>query len=256
MNLFHANYDKPGPGIGKDEPKKNSFVRFFSILSRKFFQFVELNLLFGVFAATSLVIAYYSKKMVPDYLPGLLSILFLSPFCAGITFITRNYAREEHAFLVSDFFDAVRKNWKMFLMNGAVCYFLYFILNISIRFYAGQQSYIYKIALGLCVTLVLLLLFSQYYVPLMIVTFDLKLIQIYKNALIFSVLGLWRNLLLTVLLAVLGFGLFLFSQIFPLALMIAILFVATLLFSISSFLINFIIYPLVDQTMIQKSKIN
>ena len=39
----------------------------------------------------------------------------------------------------------------------------------------------------------LITLFMQFYIPLMIVTFDLKLIQIYKNALIFAFAGAFKK---------------------------------------------------------------
>ncbi len=256
MGLFHINYDKPGPGVRKDEPEKNAVVRFFLIFFRKFSQFIELNLLFSIFAAISLVTTYFAEKFLSPFLSGLIPVLLISPFLAGITFVTRNYAKQEHVFLVSDFFDAVKLNWKAFLINGFICYVLYFILNFSIRFYFDRLSdgAIHAIAFYLCITVAIFLVFAQYYVPLMIVTFDLKLIQIYKNALIFAVIGLWRNFLLTVLLAALSFGIyfgFYISQITPFSLIIVILFAATLLFSLSFFMINYVIYPLVYQTMIQ-----
>lgn len=252
MSLFHVNYEKPGPGVKKDEPQKNAVVRFFSIFFRKFFQLVELNLLFSIFVAASFTVPFFAGKFVPDTFLSLFSVLLISPFLAGITFVTRNYAREEHAFIVSDFFDAVKQNWKAFLINGTVCYSLYFILSIAIRFYYKQlfNNILYTIAFYMCIAVSFLLVSAQYYVPLMIVTFDLKLFQIYKNALIFAVLGLWRNLLLTVLLVAINFGLYI-SQITPFSLVIAILFAVTLLFSLVFFMINFVIYPLIDQMMIR-----
>ncbi|MCI1964721.1 MAG: YesL family protein [Oscillospiraceae bacterium] len=257
LSLFHVNYDKPGPGVKKDEPKKNAVVQFFSLFFRKFFQLIELNLLFIIFVIAALVITYFTSNLLPAFLLTLVPVLIVSPFLAGITFVTRNYARQEHAFLVSDFFDAVKQNWKAFLVNGIVCCVLYYILGISIQFYFSQLScsMIYTVAFSLCIAIACILIFAQYYVPLMIVTFDLKLIQIYKNALIFSVLGLWRNLLLTVLLAVLAFGIYL-SQIMAFTFAISILFVALLFFSLSFFLINFMIYPLVNRTMIQPHQDN
>ncbi|WP_411676796.1 DUF624 domain-containing protein [Caproicibacter sp.] len=252
MGLFHIDYNKPGPGVRKDEPKKNAFIRFFAILFRKFTQLVELNLLFSVFAIIALAITYLLRNLIPDFLLVIIPILLISPSLAGLTFVTRNYAREEHAFLMGDFFDAIKQNWKMFLANGVVCILLYLVLSVSIRFYYHKltDGTLYAVALCLCIAIALLLLFAQYYVPLMAVTFDLNLLQIYKNALIFAIIGLWRNILITILLAVLTLILYL-SQIMALSLMIGIVFVLTLLFSFGMFLINFTIYPLVDKTMIQ-----
>ena len=47
LGLF-GNYDKPGPGVDKDEPKKAAPVRFFEILWRKLSKLVQLNLTFMI----------------------------------------------------------------------------------------------------------------------------------------------------------------------------------------------------------------
>lgn len=252
MGLFHSNYDKPGPGVRKDEPEKNAFLRFFIIFFRKITQLVELNLLFSVFVVLALAISYFASNLIPSVLTDMIPIVLLSPFIAGMTFITRNYAREEHAFLLSDFFDAVKHNWKAFLINGIVCCFLYLIISISLRFYFSKlpENMFYGIAFCLCLAIAFLVISAQYYVPLMIVTFDLKLSQIYKNALIFAIVGLWRNILLTVLLAALTFLLYL-SQIMVLTFILGIVFIFAFYFSVFAFLVNFTIYPLVDRIMIQ-----
>lgn len=252
MGLFRMNYDRPGPGVRKDEPRKKAVPRFFTILGRKFTQLVELNLLFSVFAAAALAVAYVLRNALSAEVLWMIPVLLISPFVAGLTIVTRNYVREEHAFLFSDFMDAVKNNWKAFFVNGAVCCALYLILNVSIRFYFGMLSggAMYFIALCLCTAVAFLLVSAEYYIPVMVVTFDLKLFQIYKNALIFAIVGLWRNLLLTVLLAVLLFVLFL-TQMTPISLVFGLLFVLILLFSLMMFLINFTVYPLIDRLMIQ-----
>ena len=47
LGLF-GNYDKPGPGVDKDEPKNAAPVRFFEILWRKLSKLVQLNLTFMI----------------------------------------------------------------------------------------------------------------------------------------------------------------------------------------------------------------
>ena len=42
LGIF-GNYNKPGPGVNKDDPPKSAPVRFFEILLRKFGQLVQLN---------------------------------------------------------------------------------------------------------------------------------------------------------------------------------------------------------------------
>ena len=46
MKLFSRNYDRPGPGVSKDEPRKKGLARFFEVLFRDFFDLVKLNVIF------------------------------------------------------------------------------------------------------------------------------------------------------------------------------------------------------------------
>ena len=35
MGLFHSNFDRPGPGVAPDAPRKKGAARFFEILGRE-----------------------------------------------------------------------------------------------------------------------------------------------------------------------------------------------------------------------------
>lgn len=252
--MFGINYNRPGPGVRKDAPPQKPFFRFFSILGRKFFDFIKLNLLFSIPVTIGFVL-----MCLINSIPGMsgtylvyLPVVFVSPFVAGLTIVTRNYAREEHAFIFSDFMDCVKHNWKAFLINGTICYVLSFVMSFSLHYYSSMssQNAIYFFAMIICAAITILLVFAQYYVPVMIVTFDLKITQIYKNALMFSIIGLWRNLLLTVLLSVIIYGIYL-MQVTIITAVLGIIIIILLLFSFCMFLINFVVYPLIDKTMIQ-----
>ncbi len=252
MNLFGVNYQKEGPGVEKDAPPQNAFVRFFSILGRKFTDFIKLNLLFCIPVVLAAVLSYGLGLLVGNSYLAALPLILISPFVGGITFVTRNYAREEHAFVFSDFMDGVKNNWKAFLINGVLCYAILFLLELAIRFYSAQcaGNSVFILPLAVCSGIGILFLFAQYYVPVMIVMFDLNLFQIYKNAFIFAMAGLWRNILLTVMLGVLWLILY-FMQIMPLTLIIGILLLLLLYFSLSFFLINFTVYPMIVKYLVR-----
>ena len=245
------NYDRPGPGISKDAPPQKAVPRFFSILGRKFFDFIKLNLLFCIPAAAVFLLTLLMARITPYTYLIFLPVILLFPFLAGLTLVTRNYAREEHAFIFSDFVDAVKDNWKAFLIDGVLCYLLAVLFSISIPYYVSMSAHgiVYFIAAAICSGFCLLFVFSQYYVPVMIVTFDLNMKQILKNSMIFSILGLWRNLLVTVLIAAFAVLLYL-SQTMALTLVIAAVFVIFLMFALISFVINFAVYPLIKKMMI------
>ncbi len=270
LGIF-GNYDKPGPGVSKDEPPKAAPVRFFEIFFRKWTKLIQANLIF-LLPTLVAVVLMVALQMVPTQfvlqLPtdaGALQLnvwvlfvmpfplVLLSPFTAGLTFITRNFAREEHAFVWSDFWSAVKNNWKYFLINGVVFYLLYVILGFSMIYYysSAMRETLFFVPFWLCVVLSILLLFAQYYVPMMIITFDLKLTQIYRNAMIFSLAGLGRNLLITVILAGLLILVYAVIPMTMITLMILVLYVILFAFSLTSYFINFTIYPVIERYLIK-----
>lgn len=271
MGLFgFGNYDKPGPGVSKDEPPKAAPIRFFEIFLRKFSKLVQLNLIFilpTIVALVLMVVIYMAPTHFVVAISGMfeidgwatfvmpLPLILLSPFVAGLTFVTRNFAREEHAFVWSDFWDAVKGNWKYFLLNGLICYAAFTLLSFAVLYYYSMavSEWMYYIPLWLCVVVAVVFLFAQYYLPIMFVTFDLKFTHAYKNALIFTVAGFGRNILVTVILAVMLFA-FLNIPLLNITLLVYALLLIFIIFSFISYLISFAVYPVIDRYMIQAAK--
>ena len=165
----------------------------------------------------------------------------------------RNYAREEHAFILSDFLETVKKNWKAFLLNGIICYVFLVLMVVSINFYfsqVGSNSIMY-VPLIICFLLSFLFVCAQFYIPTMIITFDLGLRQIYKNAFIFAILGLWRNLMLLAILIVFTVAAIIFFLYQPLlAILVLFLLAVFWIFGFFGFLVNFAVYPMLVKYMI------
>ena len=98
LGLF-GNYDKPGPGVDKDEPKKAAPVRFFEILWRKLSKLVQLNLtlMVGVFLLPVphflYVTSFFGVLDLYILYAVTLPLILLSPFTCGLAYVTRNFAR-------------------------------------------------------------------------------------------------------------------------------------------------------------------
>lgn len=272
MGLFNFfNYSKPGPGVSKDEPQKAAPIRFFEIYFRKLTKLMQANLIFVIpLLAVSVIMVllylfptHYMLQLPADPEPILLDawalyvvpipLIFLAPFTAGLTFITRNFVREEHAFVWSDFWDAVKGNWKYFLLNGLICYLAYAILSFSLIYYYNKaaENSLFFLLFWICVVMGVVFIIAQYYLPVMFITFDLKFGQFYKNALIFVVAGFGRNLLVTVILGGLIFLIVGVIPVIPLTVLIFLLLLLLFIFSFVSYLVNFAIYPVIEQYMIQ-----
>jgi uncharacterized membrane protein YesL len=133
-----------------------------------------------------------------------LSVATIGPVTSGFTFIMRNFAREEHAFLWMDYKDTILKNWKQSLAVSFLNASAYILLFFSVQFYyqnaVGNSWYI--IPLGIGVSCFVIFTFMQYYLYVMIITFKLNLKQLYKNAVIFAFACFLRNLFITLIILI------------------------------------------------------
>ncbi len=66
-------------------------------------------------------------------------IAITGPCTAGISYVTRNWARDEHAFIWTDFKDAIKENWKQSLVLSVITGALPLVVYVSWRFY-GQMA--------------------------------------------------------------------------------------------------------------------
>ncbi len=236
-NFF--NYETPGPGIDKNAPKKTGFALFWEIFVSKFWSFIPLSLLYIVMC-----------------LP-IVSIGFAD---VGITYITRNYARQKPVFMVSDFFSTIKKNWKQALVVGMINLIVTALLIalMFLDFSAWNESFVYKIGFVLCGCLLIMFTFLKYYINMLIVTFRLSTFNLYRNSLLLSSAGLKENLIISgLLVAIYGFffglplGVMYIST--DLAAVMSIIFLLlTVLFlpAVQAFIIQFWIFGVVKKNMI------
>ncbi len=186
------NYNKEGPGVSKEEPQKKGFIRFFEIYFRNFWKLVTANF-------------FYDLCCLPILTYGLGSV--------GLANITRNISRGKHSFGASDFFDTVKKNWKQGLAVGIINLLITAVLIADLwLFYNPKGDNIFNaIMTGVSVACLFVLTIMKYYMPLLIVTFSLRLSQLYKNCFKFVFLNFKRNILIFVLLIACNAGLVLLA---------------------------------------------
>lgn len=112
------------------------------------------------------------------------------PFTAGVSYVTRNWARDEHAFIWSDFKDAVKANWKIPLVISIITGIL------PGAMYAGWIQYgqmTQTIGMVMIVPQVLVIIIgiiwslSVTYMHPLTVTYELKLKDVIKDGLILGI---------------------------------------------------------------------
>lgn len=169
------NYEKEGPGISKNAPKKKTFIVFFETFFRNFWKFIVINLIYGIIS-------------LPMLTNGLAA--------AGITNVTRNIARDKHSFGTSDFLETIKKNWKQALPAGIINTLIYIVLSFDIYFfYTASEGIMATVGLGISLCMLFIFTVMQYYIWTLIITFNFSLKQVYKNSFKFVFINMKMNLL-------------------------------------------------------------
>ncbi len=114
----------------------------------------------------------------------------------GASYNLRSLVRGDSVFLWSDYFYAIRRNLKQAFFFGILDLGLIFVLVFDIIFfYPLSTSFGYGMMYGLVFSLLLIYLTMRFYIYPMMITFDLSVYKLLKNAMIFALLGFKRNLL-------------------------------------------------------------
>lgn len=158
-----------------------------------------------------------SARTVWNYVFFGLSLLTFFTFGfvnVGAAYVTRNICKGEAVFVYSDFFYAIKRNWKQALAFGMLDLFLSILIIFNLFTTLQNGSGIFTGVLfwaNLIFGLIYFFMRSYFYVQM--VTFDLKGFKIIKNALIFALVGWKRNCLafLGILLLVIFNLLFIFG---------------------------------------------
>lgn len=210
MGFFTPGYLKEGKGVTKEQAEKRNY---FGTLFDKFFDMLKINMLYFACNIPALILCaliaiplfdmenltFYLQQIARGniimvfwmFLP-LFPLVLSGPFTAGLTYITRNFVKREHSFLFSDFWEHSKKNIKQSIITNIIFYFAYMIYTSISLFYFFKMGNILIMAVLLVLGAVLMIL--PFYVYLMIVSFDMKLKNIFKNAWIFALAKLPQNL--------------------------------------------------------------
>lgn len=218
MNNYY--YGKSGKGDYKKEDLPTTrWQLFWEMLRVRLSALVRLNLLYAVawlpamivlmiyglnvvmainnLAAETTELVYTGEQLRAAFSNMTLSmLLWLTPCIAitgivtpGLAYVTRNWARDEHAFVWSDFKDAVKANWKQGLGLSAITGIMPLVLFTSYEVYGAMaaenafmvvpQVLVLMIGLvwGLCIT----------YMHPLVVSYKLSFKNVLRNGLLLGV---------------------------------------------------------------------
>jgi len=167
----------------------------------------------------------------------------------GTTYIIRNLIRGEQVYIMSDFWYAIKRNWKQGIIYGIIDILLIAVLAYDIIYYRTNMGvsalFMTMYVAGYC--MMILYGFVRMYAYPMIVTFDMKLWKIIKNSIFFAVLGIKRNVMaLLGAVIVVGLDLILIRVFLPIGAVIPFI----ILFGLLQYMSVYAAFPKIKQIMI------
>ena len=178
-------------------------------------------------------------------------ILTLGWQSVGSFYVLRGLVRGDAVFVFSDYFYGIKRNWKQGFVFGLIDSVLILTLVFDVVYYSQTVGAFWMdVMFWILTAITILYIIMRPYIYMMLITFDMKIRKMFKNALIFSALGIKRNLLamLGVLLLV-ALHLLLILLFMPRGIITVIL---PLLYAFAAigFMTAYAVYPVIDRYMI------
>ena len=216
MNNYY--YGKSGKGdYNKEDLPKNRWQLFWEMLRIRFSGLIRLNLLYVLVWVPTILVVLFSflnwYNLLAAFIEGTItadvfseaqySLVFMGllilipciaitgPFTAGVSYVTRNWARDEHAFIWSDFKDALKENWKQALGISAITGFVPFVVFVCWNFYgqmaSGQNNMLFVIPQVLTLILGCVWALGLVFFYPLIISYKLKFTGVIRNGLLLAV---------------------------------------------------------------------
>ncbi len=253
MGLFSSNYSKPGPGVSKDAPKKKGIFLYIEILGRKIFKLFQISWLYCLCSLPYLILMFfYSSYIFGGYIQQLLqgfteansnlSVFVIScfitmfvfvlwgsgPASAGFAYVTRCFSREEHAWILSDFFVKTKENFKQSMILVIIDFVTLFVISNAIiqywSIYAAGNNMIWLLLMYICILILFLYTFIHFNIYQLMVTYDCKFKDLIKNSLLLSLGRAPINLILMIFAS--GLMIVAFNYLHPLEAVLVVLVIA------------------------------
>lgn len=238
MNNFY--YGKAGQAdFTPEQLPANRVQLFFSMLRIRLSGLVGMNLLYLLFALPAILWSVFNLLAVSSagntyneageviaqaaleteqllgyvnvYLLGMIPCLLILAFgTVGVTYVLRNWARDQHSFVMSDFKEAIKNNWKQTLLVGLINGLSLSETFVCYRYYGmmASESMFWIIPRTLVVIICALWWMVNMLIFPMMVTYEMKFGTLVRNSFImglarlpFTVLFSAVPLILTVVIA-------------------------------------------------------
>ena len=170
----------------------------------------------------------------------------------GAAYVLRGLFRGDPVFVFTDYFYAIKRNLKQAFFMGLVDFLCSAILIVDFLFFFYRTgSFGADFMYFAIFALALIYIAMRFYIYQLLITFDLSVFKIMKNALIFSILGIKRNLMAFLgLILLLGLHILFIVLLLPMGISIPLVLPFVYILAIIGFITVYAAYPVIDRYMI------
>ena len=170
----------------------------------------------------------------------------------GASYVIRGLFRGDPVFVFTDYFYAIKRNFKQAFFMGLLDFLFSAVLIVDFLFFYFQTgSFGMDFMYFAIFAIAILYLVMRFYIYHLLITFDISILKIFKNALIFTVLGIKRNLMAILGLGLLlGLHLFLILLLIPVGISIPLVLPLIYILALSVFITTYAAFPVIDRYMI------
>lgn len=186
MSIFSGlfgGYNRPGPGVRPDEPRKKGVARLLEVLGRDLWPFFKagfLTLLGAIPFMVLMVMAIVTHAVIFVLAAGIIGGMIAAPQMCGMADTVLRSLRDEPGYWWETYRRAWKRNWKATLLPGALCG-LIFGMQIFTFFHADSMQITLVTAVVFVLGIFLSVGLYAYIFP-QVALIDLPFLGILKNA--------------------------------------------------------------------------
>ena len=176
----------------------------------------------------------------------------------GAAYVLRGLFRGDAVFVFSDYFYAIKRNLKQGFFLGLLDFICCAVLIMDfLFFYFRTGSFGADFMYFAIFALALIYIVMRFYLYQLLITFDLTNMKILKNALIFSILGIKRNIMAFLgLILLFGLHIVLIIWLMPMGISLPLVIPFVYILGVIGFIATYAAYPIIDRYMIQPYEAN
>ena len=248
MGFFSRKYETSGVGISKDEVKKKGLALFFDILGRKFWNLMQLNLIFMIFFIPPILIlpigGLLNKNFTLSFIAAcalaLIFMITIGPALAGMTKVIRCFVLGKHTFVWADFWRGFKSNFKLASIVGFIdCIALlsaFSALTVYPQLAVKLGTKAVYIPMVITLSLFIVIIMMNFYIIPMMTATTLGFKNLVKNSFALAFIALKQNFITFIIILATGVGLyFLMHYLLSVFLLIIPFFPAAILCLVSCF---------------------